>query len=62
MKKNITLHGGKFGVGAYRDYDTLIELSKMGSTVFMIEGTDFEIKNNRIFPSVIKKDTEMECG
>jgi hypothetical protein len=30
-------------------------LSKMGSTVFTIGGTDFEIKNNRIFPSVIKK-------
>ncbi len=42
-------------MGEYWDYDTLMALSKMGSTVFTIEGTDFEIKNNRIFPSVIKK-------
>ena len=33
----------------------MVAVSKLGKTIFKIDDEDFEIKNNRIFPSIVKK-------
>ena len=53
MKKAITQHRRRLGNREY--YDTLVALFKLSSTIVKINYEGFEIKNNMIFSSIIKK-------